>query len=65
MTQYRSNFQRIAQARINIEPMLHNAVERAAKKENLTMSTFVRNLLLREMLKRGEITSEQLIELAS
>lgn len=65
MTQSKVTIQRIAQARVNLEPMLQHAVEKAAIEDGLTLSSYIRNLLLREMVRRGKITSDDLLTLAS
>lgn len=65
MTQSKMTIQRISQARVNLEPVLMRAVAKAAVAEGLTTSTYIRNLLLREMVKTGKITNDDLLALAS
>ena len=60
MAEYRS-----AQVMINIEPTIAQALELASIQANDTKSSYIRNLLIKDLREQGLLTVEMLAEMAT
>lgn len=56
---------KIAQGRTYLEPAVYAIVQRVAAEENVSVSKWLRKIVIRKLFEQGRITQDQLLELAS
>jgi len=56
---------KIFHAKVYLEPDLYGIVQRVADKDKESLSPWLRKLILKELISRGEVPQEILIKLAS
>jgi len=60
-----STSDKIFHAKVYLEPDLYTIVQKVADKDKESLSPWLRKLILKELIARGEIPQEVLIRLAS
>ena len=56
---------RISSAKVYLEPDLYDLVHQEAKKKDETMSSWIRKLILAELLSRGVVSQELILKIAT
>jgi hypothetical protein len=60
-----STTDKIFHAKVYLEPDLYTIVQRVADKDRESLSPWLRKLILKELIARGEVPQDILIKLAS
>ena len=55
---------RISSAKVYLEPDLYYIAQRVADKDDETLSSWIRKLILRELLSRNEVSPDLIMKLA-
>lgn len=60
-----STSDKISHAKTYMEPDLYIIVQRMAERERETVSSWLRKLIIKELMQRGEISQDLLLRLAA